>query len=396
MNQPSSNRAPALDLRCRDAEWIDRPETLAEFGKPAATPAAYRYRGVGETLIADAVARAQFELERVAEGRVALTCQMPRYGIVLGARDLDRPPVEDWNIRETISGELLDLVEVESGALTFTAVSTQLRRGLIAVAGSLPLLVTPMLAHAGEPPPPMVALQLDVEGPAPVAQPEGETSVAPADAAAGTTPTDAAAAPPTPAPASVPAPRVGSSSLSLTGSSLWNGLLDKQIRLEMKDGSAVSGTLVAQSHGDLALARAPDGMVVSVPKAEVSAVRMRTATAAAATAASGSGIPIDQRPTKNGGALVGAGIALVSVGSIIALSGTVMLAISPYYTYISLPLLIPGLVMIGGGSGMIGAGSKRAKAFQEAWGIPKSARLQMMPTVSAGRQGGQVGLVLRF
>ena len=26
---------PALDLRCRDAEWIDRPETLAEFAAPA-------------------------------------------------------------------------------------------------------------------------------------------------------------------------------------------------------------------------------------------------------------------------------------------------------------------------------------------------------------------------
>jgi hypothetical protein len=56
------------------------------------------------------------------------------------------------------------------------------------------------------------------------------------------------------------------------------------------------------------------------------------------------------------------------------------------------------LASIGGGIGMLVASGKRRRAFNEAWGIPTAARtgVQLTPTLAAGRNGGQAGLVLRF
>jgi hypothetical protein len=186
---------------------------------------------------------------------------------------------------------------------------------------------------------------------------------------------------------------VQAESLSLTGTTLWDGLLGKQVRLEMKGGQAVTGTVVAQTASDLAVARSPDGTVVAVPKAEVAGVRLRLDAAGDAPASS---TPVGNRPLQDGRGLHGGGIVMVSVGAIAALSGTVMLAIYPSGVFISLPLLLPGLAMIGGGSAMLSAAGKKRKAFNKAWGIPLHSRVNVTPVVAGGRNGGTAGLVLQF
>lgn len=403
MTTPSPSPA-AFDLRCRDAEWIDRPQTLDDFSRAAPLPMSVRYGGLGEALVADMVARSNYEIEDLARGRTILSCQMPRYGIPLGVRDLDRPPTQEWNMREELRGEL---IEVEGSGRIAHSVAMQVRRGLIAVAGALPLLVvsTPALASPGAGNVELVVEQAEAEqveaehgeqdAPAP-SLPE-DKQAAPAEGPAPADPTAApatanAAPPPTPA-EGAPAARVSGNTLSLNGMVVWEGLLGKLVRLELKDGKSLAGTVVAQSSGDLAVARASDGMVVAVPKAQVAGVRLRPESAG--VGAVGSKIPVDERPTQDGRGAVAGGVLMVSMGSVAALSGTVFLGITPSYVFISLPLLLPGLAMIAGGSALIAAGGKKRRAFNEAWGIPaKLARVT--PTVTAGRQGGQVGLVLRF
>jgi hypothetical protein len=385
---PPSPALPAFELRCREAEWLDRPETLVEFSDASQPKTiAQRYAGLSEVLISDALARAQLEIRSLAGQQLILTCETPRFGIPLGVRDLDRPPVNDWQLREQLHG---DLLETDRHGRVEHSVAMQVRRGLIAVAGALPLLMTPMLAHAGDP----LIYQPSLEqlaGFAPPKLPEQPAPPVEQPAPAPSTSAPPVVEPPPPPSVEPPAPRVQTESLSLTGTTLWEGLKGKQVRLEMKNGGAVAGTVVAQTTNELAVARAPDGTVVAVPKAEVIGVRLRVE-----AAAPGSNVPIGDRPMQNGSGLKTGGILMVTMGSILALSGTVMLGIYPSGLFINLPLLLPGLAFIGGGSAMISNAGKKRKAFNKAWGLPANAGVKMLPVLAAGRNGGTAGLVLRF
>jgi hypothetical protein len=383
---------PSFELRCRDAEWIDRPATLAEFARPTT---ADPHKPLADLLIADMVARAQTEIAQLLEGRVLLSVENARFSIPVGVRDLDTPPIEDWCIREQLEVDLLDASD--DGRLV-RSLAAQFRRGLIAVAGALPLLASPMLAHAHAPlesaalagmivgfaPPklPEETQPKPVPPPTPEATPEPTVApqVEPSTTAPQVTPT---AAPP---------PRISQDSLTLTGTNVWDGLLGKRVKLAMKNNQTVDGIVVAQSSSDLAIARTSDGTVVAVPKAEVSGVRLGQVSAGSA----GSDVPITDRPRDDGYKLYGGGAAMIGIGSVAALAGTVMLGIYFSAFYISLPLLIPGLAMIGGGSAMMASAGKKRKAYHQAWGLPATAKLKMMPTFSGSRSGGQIGLVLRF
>jgi len=383
---PSSDPSPELvfDLRCRDAEWLDRPAVLDDFARPAPTPDPYG--PLAELLAADLFARAYYKVAALAEGRAVISCETARYGIPVGVRDLDRPPIDDWLIREVIRGDLLDLGP--DGRID-RSLTTQIRRGLIAVAGALPLLVSPMLAHAGSPGFDAIELQQALEGFAPPKLPDDHS---PAPAPVGPAVTEGPAtipvntAAPQLVPVEIPPPRISNESLSLTGTAVWIGLLGKRVKLSMKNEQVVQGTVIAQSAADLAIARASDGTVVSVPKREIGGVGLMLTLAT--PGGLGSDLPMSIRPTEDGRGAYAGGVVMVVLGSMLALSGTVFLAITPYFVFISLPQLLPGLAIIGGGAGLMVAGAKKKKAFNKAWGIPAGRRAQLTPTLN--------GLALRF
>lgn len=394
MTTPSIFASPSFDLRCRDAEWLDRSATLEEFGRPG--PAADPHAPVAELLIADMLARAHTEIAELLTGRVLLSCDNPRFGIPVGVRDLDTPATDDWLIRERIDVELLD--GDREGRLE-RRVAAQFRRGLIAVAGALPLLASPILAHAHAPPERSLERSLaGLRGFAPPPKLPEDAQPQPADPNPAAAPSDpvptqpSTTAAPQVGPAAAPAPRISNEGLTLTGTSVWAGLLGKRVELVMKNEQTLGGTVVAQSTTDLAIARTSDGTVVSVPKAEVAGVRLQLV----AAGEPGSDMPLQARPTNDGHKLHGGGAAMIGIGTCAALAGTVMLGIYVSYLFISLPLLLPGLAMIGGGASLMSSGAKKRKAYTKAWGLPESAKLQMLPTVGAGRNGGEVGMILRF
>lgn len=393
---------PALVLRLRDAEWIDHPATVDEFARPTASPDPHR--AVAELLIADMVARTHTEIAQLLDGRLLIGVETARFGIPVGVRDLDAPPAtDDWHIRDELA---VDLLDASDDGRRVRSLAAQFRRGLIAVAGALPLVASPLLAHAQAPvdhaelsrvtigfAPPKLP---DEPAPAPTTTSATETSTPETSETSTSTASEAPAVEPSPTttsqPALPPAPRISSESLTLTGTIVWDGLLGQRVRLAMHNQQTLDGTVVAQSTTDLALARSSDGTVVAVPKSEIAGVRL----AAASGAAGNSDVPTHERPTEDGHSLAAGGGAMIGIGSTAALAGTVMLGIYTTALFISLPLLLPGLAMIGGGASMLASASKKRAAYRRAWGIPTTAKLQMMPTLSGSRSGGQVGLVLRF
>lgn len=391
MTEPTTPQLRALDLRCRDAEWIDRRATLDEFERPCPTRPGDNPSLV-ELLLTEAVARAHFGLDRLGNGQPIVPCELPRWGIPTGEWGA---PLDDWRLRPELMGEIVALEPAGaggglSGRGSSDAVDRRggglLRQSLLVAAGSLPLLFTPAFVHAAPP-----SLPTD-PAPAPTAADADPTATDPG--------TGAATDPGTPAPTSdpvvtAPPPRVDDG-LSLTGVALWEGLIDTPVSLAMQNGQSLSGVLVAQSPSELAIARTSDGALVSVPKAEVAGVRLPASVVSTGPAAPEGVGPIRDRPTRDGRGLTGAGVTLVVAGSVLTVAGITMLSIYPSGLQISLPVLIPGLAALAGGGASLHLGKKRREAFRRAWGLPESARLQLTPTVGAGRTGGQAGLVLRF
>lgn len=220
------------------------------------------------------------------------------------------------------------------------------------------LAVEPRLAHAGEPEP---------------------------------SPTDPTSAPAM-ASSAPPAPRI-EGTLTLGGTILWDGLRGRVVRLQLGNNRGeLIGTIVAQDAANLAIARAPDGAIVSVPKSEVVGVQMQSPSASAA----GSGKPIAQRRLDSGRRQYAGAVAMLSLGVPLGFSGTVMLGICVSCLYIHLPLLVPGIALIAAGSVSIRRAKQKDAAFRADWGIPVASRMRLAPTLALGRGGGELGFTLRF
>ncbi|EDM79829.1 hypothetical protein PPSIR1_32058 [Plesiocystis pacifica SIR-1] len=299
------------------------------------------------------------------------------------------PPTADWNHREELAAELLPSAEeVEASGLV--AMAVRIRRGMVIAASVLPLALAPTLAHAGEG---------GVEGPAPAPAADAADTDAPAQPETPATteaPTMDPATTPDPAPAAAaPAPRVTGSSLSLTSRAVWDGLSHKRVTLDMKNGQTLSGVVVAQSDRQIALARASDGTIVAVPKADVGGVRVKPSAGAGASKSAGGGDELPKTRESGRGMVVG-GAIMLSFGGVAALAGTVLLATSPYTFYIALPLLLPGAATVIGGAVLVRGAKKKRALYNKAWGLPDMSKVELTPTINVGRNGGQAGLVLRF
>ncbi len=402
----TSSPQPPLDvltLRCRDAEWLDRPATVGAFRR--ALPrndtrlSRHKFAPLVEVLTADAIARIHFGLQREVHGHSFLSCETARFEIPRAEPRLDAR-VSDWHIRAELQGELLQ----HDGHSGLRAASLRIQKRLVAVAGALPLLLSPALAHAGE-----GALQAgqtrtdsDADGtdaPAPTSAPtpaRPDTQVDPAPELIAPPPQVVAPPPRVVAPPPrvvAPPAQLDQTTLSLAGENIWTGLAGKRVTLTMKNGQSLAVLIVAQSGPNLAVARASDGAVVSVPKADIAGVQMR---AEAQVGLGAAALAIEPRTHQDGSRLVAGGYTMLALGGVATLAGTLILAISPYYLHISLPLLIPGLAVVGGSVSLLRAAKRKRRAYNRSWGLPEMAHIQLTPTLHAGRNGGQAGLVLRF
>jgi hypothetical protein len=194
-------------------------------------------------------------------------------------------------------------------------------------------------------------------------------------------------------PSSPPAPSI-ESSLTLTGSTVWDGLRGSSLILTLGNGEQISGTLIAQDHEQLAFARASDGAVVRVPKREIAGVRL---TATHSEDAERADLPpAATRPRDDGRKAYAAGVALLSIGVPFGVAGTATAGVLWFAPVTYLPVLLPGIAMIIGGSVSLKRSYKLHDSYRKAWGLPKTSKLQLAPSLNLGREGGQLGVVMRF
>jgi hypothetical protein len=170
--------------------------------------------------------------------------------------------------------------------------------------------------------------------------------------------------------------------LTISGESLWTGLHGDAVILALRDGGEVHGTVVAHSTHAIRLARVADGLVVSLAKSDIARIRV---------------VPRPEpAPAKKAGrGLIGGGAVLLTIGSAATLSGTTMLAVYPEYTFIHLPLLLPGLAMLGGGVAMVIEGRNRRRDQNQRWDA-RAARPRLRPIASISHRSAYVGLTLNF
>lgn len=406
MTRFHDDQAPCLDLRASDARWEAHPEavaaTLADFQRPCVRDpkvrAQTRATALGELVIADHIARQQLAQMQLSEAVPVHASALSRARIPLAPWSPDTSvSIEDWRIESEVAGECVVLGE----GLARSGSSAGRWIRVLAAAAALPVVLVPTAAIAGAPTLTPTLTDAAITSGALVADAPAlpdEPSAAPAstEGEAAAEPAAEATAAPAPAPTTVaPPPTPSPEALSLTGEVLWEGLMNTEISLAMNNSQSVTGTLVAQSPTELAIARSADGTLVSVPKADVAGVRLRMDGYTPSNYRKGVGA-LGDRPTEDGRGLLGAGVVLVGAGSVLTLTGISMLAIYPSGLSINLPTLLPGLAMLGAGGAMISVSKKRHAAFKKAWGLPETARLQMTPTFGVGKRGGQAGLVLRF
>lgn len=133
-----------------------------------------------------------------------------------------------------------------------------------------------------------------------------------------------------------------------------------------------------------------DGRIAMIPKEQITDVRGKLGGLQRRAGISGVELPPDGT-----GLLAGGGV-LVALGGPLFVSGVVFVAITPSFTPLWMPQLLPALVFLGAGIPMLVGGSRRRRAYQEA---VFGARLGQRVSPAFGRTPGggwTGGLTLRF
>lgn len=134
-----------------------------------------------------------------------------------------------------------------------------------------------------------------------------------------------------------------------------------------------------------------DGKIAMIPKARITEVRGK-ASPTVARRRSREGVVL---PPDGTGMLAGGGI-LVAVGAPLMISGLVFVGITPSYTPIWLPQVLPALLLLGGGVPLLIFGSKRRRAYNQAVFDNQLSR-RLSPSFGRTPGGGWTGgLSLRF
>jgi hypothetical protein len=164
---------------------------------------------------------------------------------------------------------------------------------------------------------------------------------------------------------------------------IWDSVAGEQVQLTLSDGTSVRAKLLGHEGALLVLARADDGLVVSLPKERVA--RIQVDTSSGARRASG---PMGPIPADGTGLLVG-GSLLTIAASPVLITGMFFLGYSPGF---SMAFILPGLAGLGGAIPMLVIGAKRKKAYRS-WMIRHTFSASVTPTPRGGWTGG---LRLRF
>lgn len=239
---------------------------------------------------------------------------------------------------------------------------------LFAIAAAVPLLALPLRAKAGEPPgqPAVADTEPDTES-----DTEPVESVDPASPPDSTSPSQAPTAPASDVAPGQPDP------LALTGRTLWDGLLNRELVLDLSDGTIVVGTLINHTEGSLIVSAESYPEPFEIPKNEVRGVSEQRHDLTAAAAAP------PQRPRGTG--LLAGGIVLTVAGAA-GMIGFGVAGGSPSYLFY---FGIPAAAAIGAGIPMIVVGAKRRQDYRRKLTVAA-------PSVYAGRHGGGATLRLRF
>lgn len=179
--------------------------------------------------------------------------------------------------------------------------------------------------------------------------------------------------------ATAPQPRVdaGGDGLSLLGTSLWTGLMQRRVRLTLDGGAVVSGVLISQSPAQLGVAEGTEGRLVAVDKAAIRSVEVEARTQ----------LP----PNGDGTGLLAGGGLLLGLGIPTTIAGlTFTFLVGPTFGL----FFLPGPLAMGAGIPMVAVGNKRKRAHTEAL---RRARLgQLTPQLNVGPHGGTAGVHWRF
>ncbi len=403
--ESSSHHLAAFELRLQELELPHGPAEITDFCRPIKPRAAAQDDNVDlSQLLLDSAALAEglTMLPRRPQTQViplfdeiVLPLPMPEPELLSTQLSKDEAKTAAWHIEAS-----------RSARIAWIPRAHDLREGLLAVA-ALPVLLlgTPALANNAEPAvqrpktvqpaaepvqpaqPATPALPLE---PTPV-EPAPVQSAQPAQPAQPTQPPaltetpqqnpEIAPTPPTPPAEITEAPGRG------VPESMWQAMKGLRVKLIMPQGVR-SGRLAAVDGPTIVFIDSDGGRLYSVPKLQVMELRGIVENP---TSARPIGTPDPNLPSGTG--LIFGGTVATVIGTPFFISAVVIGAFCPSCYTITLPLLAPGLIGLGGGIPMLVFGARRRKAWNKSK-YNDVARLS--PSFSGTRQGWTGSLTLRF
>lgn len=175
-----------------------------------------------------------------------------------------------------------------------------------------------------------------------------------------------------------PAPEVAPmilDDLSYVGVRLWEAVRGARVTLVIDHGLTVTGTVLAQSSDEIAIARDPDGTVMRVPKDLVMGMRLLATTPAAEV----TGPPRIEEPPAGGRTIAAVGGVLTGLGATMLSTFAIGSAIDSSFPYYGFPLMLIGPALLAPGIPLLAAGLLREERRHD-WRVEQELQITTGPT----------------